>query len=68
MSDANDARDLPRTPPKTFAGVEYDFRKPTAKRLKSRAWNSEEPRLFVPRSFGFGYGVNLYRLFHRGAS
>jgi hypothetical protein len=47
-----------------FAGVPYDFRRPTVQRLKSRWWNPDDPRLFTPKTFGWGYDVNLYRLVH----
>ncbi len=54
----------PREPAKKLGGMEYDWRPPNAARLKSRAWNSTDPRLFTPKSFGWGYGVNFYWLFH----
>jgi hypothetical protein len=53
--------------PKTgrFLGVPYDWRRPTAARLKSRWWNPDEPRLFTPKTFGWGYDLNLAKLFRR---
>jgi hypothetical protein len=48
-----------------FLGVPYDWRRPTAARLKSRWWNPDEPRLFTPKTFGWGYDVNLAKLFRR---
>lgn len=49
----------------TFLGVPYDWRKPTIERLKSRMWNKDDPRLLTPRTFGWGYDINLYHVFHR---
>jgi hypothetical protein len=50
----------------TFLGVPYDWRLHGFKaRLKERWWNPNEPRLFTPRAFGWGYAVNLARLFRR---
>jgi hypothetical protein len=50
----------------TFLGVPYDWRRHGFKaRLKERWWNPAEPRLFTPRAFGWGYAVNLARLFRR---
>lgn len=50
----------------TFLGVHYDWRRHGFKaRLKERWWNPSEPRLFTPRAFGWGYAVNLARLFRR---
>ena len=45
-------------------GVPYDFRPPTAARIKSRWWNSSDPRLFVPKAFGVGWDINFHRLIH----
>jgi hypothetical protein len=50
----------------TFLGVPYDWRRRGFKaRLKQRWWNPAEPRLITPRAFGWGYAVNLARLFRR---
>ncbi|MDP9184650.1 MAG: DUF5808 domain-containing protein [Actinomycetota bacterium] len=47
----------------TVAGfVPYDFRMPTIERARSRWWNPDEPRLFVPQVFGVGWTINLARL------
>lgn len=51
-------------PQGTFLGVPYDWRQPTAQRIKARWWNPEDPRFFTPKSFGWGYDLNLYRVFH----
>ena len=42
--------------------VPYDFRVPTFERARSRWWNTEDDRLFVPQVFGVGWTVNLARL------
>ena len=42
--------------------VPYDFRPPTIDRARSRWWNPDEPRLFVPQVFGVGWTINLSRL------
>jgi uncharacterized protein DUF5808 len=48
-----------------FLGVPYDLRRPTVARTKSRLWNPDEPRLFVPKVFGWGWDVNFARLLGR---
>jgi hypothetical protein len=48
-----------------FLGLPYDWRRPTRERVKSRWWNPAEPRLFVPKPFGWGLAINLARLFGR---
>ena len=45
--------------------VPYDFRMPTIERARSRWWNPDEPRLFVPQVFGLGWTVNFARLVGR---
>jgi hypothetical protein len=42
--------------------VPYDFRMPTIERARSRWWNPQEERLFVPQVFGVGWTVNFARL------
>jgi hypothetical protein len=49
----------------TFLGVPYDWRKPTWRRVKSRWWNPKDPRLFVPRAFGWGWDINVARMLGR---
>jgi uncharacterized membrane protein len=52
----------------TFLRIPYDWRRPTAARLKQRWWNRNEPRLFTPKTFGWGYDINLARLLRRKPS
>jgi hypothetical protein len=54
----------PEPPEGTFAGLPYDFRRPTAGRIRARMWNPDDPRLLTPKSFGWGYDVNAYWLVH----
>jgi Family of unknown function (DUF5808) len=42
--------------------VPYDFRMPTLERAKSRWWNPEDDRLFVPTVFGVGWTLNVAQL------
>ena len=42
--------------------VPYDFRLPTIERARSRWWNPDEPRLFVPQVFGVGWTMNFAQL------
>jgi Family of unknown function (DUF5808) len=42
--------------------VPYDFRMPTFERARSRWWNTDDDRLFVPQVFGVGWTINLARL------
>ena len=40
----------------------YDLRPPTLQRLRERVWAPEDPHLIVPRSFGFGWTLNVGRV------
>lgn len=44
----------------SFLGVPYDVRLPTPRRIKERLWNKEDPRIFTPHVFGWGWSVNLH--------
>jgi len=48
-----------------FLGIPYDWRRPTLARIKSRAWNDEDPRIFTPRAFGAGWDLNVAQLLRR---
>jgi hypothetical protein len=47
-----------------FLGLPYDLRRPTTKKYRSRMWSPDEPRFFPPKTFGWGYTINFYWLFH----
>jgi hypothetical protein len=55
--------DIPDTG--TFFRMPYDWRRPTWARIKDRTWNPRDRRLLTPKSFGWGYDVNLYELLAR---
>ena len=64
MSDHHgDAGRVPE-PQGRAAGLPYDFRRLTASRIRARAWNPGDPRVFTPKAFGWGLGVNWYWLVH----
>jgi len=48
-----------------FLGLPYDWRRPTPQRLRGELWNRDEPRVLVPKAYGWGYGVNLAALTRR---
>ena len=43
-------------------GVPYDFRPPTADKLRRTVWDADNPRVIVPHGFGVGWSVNFARL------
>jgi hypothetical protein len=48
-----------------FLGLPYDWRRPTLARIRSRMWNPAEPKLLVPKAFGWGYDLNVAALVRR---
>ncbi|MET9492367.1 MULTISPECIES: hypothetical protein [unclassified Nocardia] len=58
-------KSTPPEPQGRFLGVPYDWRRPTVEKVKARWWNPDEPKFLTPKSYGWGYDFNLYRLFHR---
>jgi hypothetical protein len=43
-----------------LAGViPYDLRPPTVERFRQSWWNPADERIFTPRDFGVGWGVNI---------
>lgn len=48
-----------------FLGIPYDWRAPTVERAKSRLWNPDDPRIFTPKAYGWGWDINFARLFGR---
>ena len=48
-----------------FLGIPYDWRRPTWARLKERWWNRDDHRVFTPKSYGWGYDINLPELARR---
>ena len=49
----------------TYLGIPYDWRRPTVERVKSRWWNPKDRRIFTPKTFGWGFDVNLYQVARR---
>ncbi|HVS86445.1 MAG TPA: DUF5808 domain-containing protein [Gaiellaceae bacterium] len=48
-----------------FLGLPFDWRRPSAQKIKSRAWDPANPHLFVPKAYGWGYSINFARLLGR---
>jgi hypothetical protein len=44
--------------------IPYDFRLPTAERIRATFWNKHTSQILVPHVFGIGWTINLYPLLH----
>ena len=60
--DGDDRRVPP--PQGTYAGLPYDWRRPSLARARARPWNPGDPRVFTPKSSGWGWAINFYWLAH----
>lgn len=47
-----------------WLGLPYDFRRLDRQRLKDSVWRPDDPRLFLPKAWGWGLGINLHRVLH----
>ena len=47
-----------------FAGLPYDWRRPTRARFKARFWNPHDRRVLTPHAFGWGLTLNWYWVVH----
>ncbi len=45
-----------------FWGIPYDWRTITRARIKERTWNPDDPRIFTPHVYGWGWTINPYQL------
>ena len=64
MTDHDEQAGRAPEPQGRLAGLPYDFRAPTTSRIRVRAWNPADPRVFTPKAFGWGLGINWYWLAH----
>ena len=64
MSEPHDGAGRVPEPQGRVAGLSFDFRRLTATRIRARAWNPGDPRVFTPKAFGWGLGVIWYWLVH----
>jgi hypothetical protein len=48
-----------------FLGLPYDWRRPTFARAKSRWWNDDDSRILTPKTYGWGYDVNVAQVLRR---
>ncbi|HEX6509764.1 MAG TPA: DUF5808 domain-containing protein [Chloroflexota bacterium] len=49
----------------TFLGIPYDWRRPRRSDFRERMWNPNDPRIFTPHVFGWGWSINLYQVWRR---
>lgn len=48
-----------------FLNVPYDWSRPSRSLIRERMWNRDDPRVFTPHVFGWGWSINLYQVLQR---
>jgi hypothetical protein len=56
---------MAREPQGKFLGVPYNWSRPARGDIRRGLWDPGDPRLFPPRTYGWGWGINLAVLSRR---
>jgi len=56
---------MARKPRGKLLGIPYNSSPPKRGQVGRGLWDPDEPRLFPPKKFGWGYGINFAALFRR---
>ena len=50
---------MAREPQGRFWGIPYNWSRPSAKDLARDVWDPSDDRILPPKTYGWGYGLNL---------
>jgi len=56
---------MARKPQGRFLGIPYNWSRPTRKDFSRNVWDPDEPRIFTPNNYGWGYTINFAALRRR---
>jgi hypothetical protein len=56
---------MARKPQGKFLGLPYNWSPLKRGDVGRGLWDPDDPRVFTPKSYGWGYGINLAALFRR---
>jgi hypothetical protein len=56
---------MARKPQGRFLGLPYNWSRPTRGEVGKGAWDPDDRRVFTPKSYGWGYGINFAALLRR---
>ncbi len=65
MQNSRPDRKARVAPQGEYLHIPYDWRRPTLARIKNRIWNPDDPRVLVPKAFGWGWTVNFNALLRK---
>jgi hypothetical protein len=54
-----------RKPQGRFLGIPYNWSRPSRRGVGSGLWDPADPRVFPPKNYGWGYGINFAALVRR---
>jgi hypothetical protein len=56
---------MARKPQGSRLGLPYNWSRPTRGELGKGLWDPDDPRIFPPKNYGWGYGLNFAALLGR---
>jgi len=56
---------MARKPQGRFLGMPYNWSRPKREDVGKGLWDPDDSRVFPPKNYGWGYGLNLAALFRR---
>lgn len=56
---------MARQPRGRFLGIPYNWDPPSRADIREGVWDPSDKRLFPPKTYGWGYGLNLAALLRR---
>ena len=56
---------MARKPSGRFLGLPYNWTRPTSREFGKGVWDPSDRRVFTPKNYGWGYGINFAALARR---
>ncbi|MBV9804265.1 MAG: hypothetical protein JO130_13780 [Solirubrobacterales bacterium] len=56
---------MAREPQGRFLGIPYNWRRPTRGEVGRGVWDPSDERIWAPKNYGWGYGINFAALVRR---
>lgn len=56
---------MAREPQGRFLGLPFDWKRPTRQEVGKGVWDPEDRRVFPPKNYGWGYGINFAEIKRR---
>jgi hypothetical protein len=56
---------MARKPRGRFWGIPYNWSRPAREDVGKGVWDPDDRRIFTPKNYGWGYGINFAALLRR---